>query len=129
MPWLFRRQSQQDQASRTGRHLFCSNGPWLKSRWHGDLDAGSGISSHRVYDSPYFSYLGRRKATELGMLFHGRLVFREIDAEALVIDDVGVLPLSLASKFGQGSVGGCGNVPELSAIHSTHAGQIAFDDI
>src|SRR5262249_47719254 len=118
---------------------FCPGGPWLKSRGSDaenetppagpDGVAWSGICRHRVDDSAHLGYLGRRKSTELGMLLHGRLVFREIDAEALVIDDVGVFPLRLAGQFGQSRIGGCGNILELSAIHSAHAGQIAFDDI
>ena len=35
----------------------------------------------------------------------------------------------MSSYPGQGIVGGRGNVLELSAIHSTHTRQIAFDDI
>jgi len=60
----------------------------------------SGIRSHRVDDCPYLGHFGRRKAPQFGMFLNGGLVFGEIDAEALIVDDIGMLPLSLTCEFG-----------------------------
>ena len=45
--------------------------------------------------------LGGRKAAQPGVLLHRRFVVREVDAEGLVIHDVGMHPLRLARELRQ----------------------------
>ena len=57
------------------------------------------------------------------MLLDGVLVFREVDAERLVIYDVRMLPLGLAGELGQRAVGCRGGI-ELFAIEIADARQM-----
>ncbi len=63
------------------------------------------------------------------MLFHCGFALGEVDAERLVVDDIGMLPLAPPGEFCQGTVGCSGCVPELRIAHTADARQIAFDDV
>ena len=53
------------------------------------------------------------KPLKQGMLLDRGLVFGEVDAERLVVHDIGMLPLRLAAELGEGLVRLGRGVPEL----------------
>src|SRR5262245_16444151 len=91
--------------------------------------AQSRIGRQRIDNGFYFGNLGRRKAAQLGVLPNCSLAFSEVDAECLVVDNVGMVPLYLAGEFGQRTIGSRRCVFELRAIHGAHARQVALDYI
>src|SRR5262249_52769612 len=67
--------------------------------------AQSRIGRQRIDNGFYFGNLGRRKAAQLGVLPNCSLAFSEVDAECLVVDNVGMVPLYLAGEFGKRTIG------------------------
>src|SRR4051812_19554184 len=76
---------------------------------------------HRIDDAAHFGDLAGREARKLRVLLHRRLTFSEIDAERLVVRDVGLHPLHLAGELGERAVGGRGRILELGRVEAADA--------
>lgn len=63
------------------------------------------------------------------MLVNGLGIFRQIDAEGLVVGNVAVLPLNVLTKLVDGLVGGARRPAELHERHLADARNVAFDDV
>ena len=57
------------------------------------------------------------------------LVLGEVDAEGLVVDHVGLLPLRLAGELRERLVRLRRGIPELGPVERADAGDLAFDDV
>lgn len=69
------------------------------------------------------------KARELAVLANCVLVLRQMDAERLVVGDLGMLPLDMRGELGQRRVGRLGDIAQLLGGRPADAGDFAFYDI
>src|SRR5262249_35604247 len=75
-----------------------------------------------------FSDLGRRKATDLGVLADDGLVLGEIDAKGLVVGHVALDPLNVRTELTQDLVRFCRRPSQLFAFQRADLRNIPFDD-
>src|SRR6478672_4933702 len=72
--------------------------------------------------------LRRRKAADLRVLANDVLIFGEIDAERLVVGDIGFKPLDVRTKLAQYPIRFCCCSAKLFALEGADLWNIPFDD-
>src|SRR5262245_66470556 len=80
------------------------------------VNAPSRIGGQWIDDSFNFGNLGCREAAHLGVFPNDGFVFGQVDAERLIVDNVGMIPLHLSGALGLRVGGSSGRALGLLVI-------------